>query len=272
MSLSHKEYQIIEHYLQGTLTKEEESVFQTQKDNIDFQEELRFQKMLKEELIQQKRNQIRDFLKAEITAETSTEESQQGRALKVVKTTKQKNTKSSSKILRFVRPLLALSACLVFLVMATPYIQDRWQHRTEEAIYATYHQAEPSTFMISVVASAQNTVSIEQEIKRNYDQQQYSAALASIEKLAIPRQTGILMLQANAYLQLGETIKAINLLTNIIEQDIAPNYTATARWHLAMAYFKNKDKNNAKKVLAQIAQGSNSFKKKEATKILKNLK
>ena len=125
----------------------------------------------------------------------------------------------------------------------------------------------------SLAGGDDDVESLKFQIKEHYDTGKFSDALSGIAKLEEKDITsGILLLESNSLLELGQYNAAEEKLKQMIEENKAPNYTEKARWYLALLYLKSGQNQQAITLLEIIEKQENTFKHSEAKEVLRALR
>lgn len=230
---------LIQKYLQGTLSKKEEQLFEEYRKNdpsfakgIPFYEKLHY--AFAKADYEQTKSQLQSFYKEE----------------------KQSVWKKWS-IAATILVLLGLGAML--------YLNSI---NSSEKLYAQYFEPYKNVVQPIVRGDAEKTTKVLAFMA--YDDGDYAKAIGYLDKLLEEKPEAILALyKANAQLQINQTEAAITILASDIKK--TDSIYAEAQWYLALGYLRIEDKTAAKNYLNALLESNSSFKNKEAQHLLKSL-
>jgi tetratricopeptide (TPR) repeat protein len=236
---------LIEKYFSNQLTKKElESFNSLYTNDLDFKAEIDFLKGVK--LVSEK-NDTEQFKKQIASYETE-----------FVK-------KQINPFAKWIKPVFAVAAvillgfCIQFLLNTSV---------DEETLFATYY--EPcKNVSVPIVRSEENETILKNAFIA-YSEMDYKKANTLFENaIKINKNSELLFYQGNTLLALGDAENAIEKFKEHLKY--TDELTNRSHWYLALAYLKLKQLENAKQELNTFIKSPESFKKLEATSLLKKL-
>lgn len=270
MSLTNKDFDIIANYLQGRLSAEEKSYFNQQlSGNPDFREEYEFQEALQDELFRQEKEEMIAFLEQEFADESDTKPVEPSIPPRVSSWSERLMTWLSSLS---PRPVIGIATALLLVGVGIFLVKSQFVPKklTNQEIYADYYQPEPTSYIITTVASidtGENITPVKQsDIKEAYDSKNYQLALEQILRWYQQegqKEIGIQLLESNCYMQVGQMDKAKNTLQAIINNKDYPTYIDKAQWYQALVYLKLDQPQEAVSLLTTVAAKSGDTKKRQ---------
>ncbi len=230
---------LIQKYLQGTLSKKEEQLFEEYRHNdpsfakgIPFYEKLHY--AFAKADYEQTKSQLQSFYKEE----------------------KQSVWKKWS-IAATVLALMGLGTML-YMNMSN----------SSEKLYAQYF--EPYKNVVQPIVRGDVEKSTKVRAFMAYDDGDYEKAIGYLDELLEEKPEAILALyKANAQLQMNQTEAAIDILASQIKA--SDSIYAEAQWYLALGYLKMDNKTAAKSYLNALLESNSNFKNKDAQHLLKSL-
>lgn len=230
---------LIQKYLQGTLSKAEEQLFEEYLQNdpsfakeIPFFEELSY--AFAKADYEQTKSQLQSFYKEE----------------------KQSVWKKWS-VAATILVLIGLGTIL--------YLNDL---NSSKKLYAQYFEPYKNVVQPIVRGDVEKTTKVRAFMA--YDDGDYAKAIGYLDELLEEKPEAILALyKANAQLQINQTEAAINILASQVKA--SDSIYAEAQWYLALGYLKMDDQTAAKNYLNALLESNSSFKNKDAQELLKSL-
>lgn len=230
---------LIQKYLQGTLSKSEELLFEEYRTNdpsfakgIPFYEELQY--AFAKADYEQTKSQLQSFYKEERRA-----------------------VWKKWSIAATVLVLIGLGSMFYLNTL-----------NSSEKLYAQYFEPYKNIVQPIVRGDAATTTKVRAFMA--YDDGDYAQAIGYFDALLREEPIAIFALyKANAQLQINQTEAAINILTSDIKK--TDSIYAEAQWYLALGYLKIEDQRAAKKSLNVLLESDSNFKNKEAQELLKLL-
>lgn len=173
--------------------------------------------------------------------------------------------KDSGKKPNFKEWLVAASILFIVGLGLTVYFTQNQESST--VLYASYF--EPYKNVIAPITRGEKEESQQQTAFMAYEKKEYSQAASAFQSLYSTTQKGFYLLyEANAYMALNQTDKAILLLEkHLAMQD---PFVQKTRWYLALAYLKEESTPKAIPLLKKLVQ-EKEFKAAEAQRILNAL-
>lgn len=176
----------------------------------------------------------------------------------------QKTQTPSRSVVRTLRPVLAVAAMLTlffigyFLLPSSP---------TNEQLFADNFAPYQD-----VLTAKNDTFNLQAMAMKAYNDKQYGAATNSLKKLyqTDPENTAYQLYLGISLLGDDKPIEAIHYLEKVSKSQ--SDFSDQAEWYLALAHLANKDSSLAKAVLTHIAKSDIHDRKKEAKKLLEELK
>ncbi len=230
-NIDNKKKELIESYLLGVLSEEDEKKFNTHMEDPAFQEALELQKEILETIEYQGDMRLKSMLVEE-----------EGQIVKLKKNTSKK---------RFLLWRIAGIAASILLIL---YFAWQWQTTNPPDLFAQHFKPHVNT-LYPGVKSVASVDPIRQSFVY-YEKGDYNAALEGFEK--IPSQEvndDILFYQANVLLRLNKPRSAIPILQQII-QNKQTDYLVPAKWNLALAFVAQERYPDAKRLLEEIKEDS----------------
>ena len=248
-----EKYNIIESYLEGSLSGEALLSFEKQlARNKNLRQELQLHQDLSRTLSNSDTLKFMDLLD------------------KVDQEWEFKNQKEKKARLVILRPIIkyatAIAACTIIgLFLFTGVFSST----SSDDLYATYHQ--PYTMILADRSANLDQQHIEHKISGAilaYNQEQYANAALQFEKLhqTFPEKAIYQFYQAQSLLANQQAADAIPLFQNLTQDSILREQI---NWYLSLAYVQNKDGESAKTQLQLIQKGELRY--EEAQVILRNL-
>lgn len=230
---------LIQKYLQGTLSKAEEQLFQECIENDpSFADDIPFYEGLNYAFAKADY----DTTKAQLHSFYKEERRSSWRTWSVAAT---------------VLVLIGLG-CLLYLNTTN----------STEALYA--HYFEPYKNVVQPIVRGEVVTTTKALAFMAYDEGDYEKAITYMDELLGEKPEAILALyKANAQLQIDQTKAAIVTLESHIKK--TDTIYAEAAWYLALSYLKLDNKEAAKSHLNMLLQTSSNFKNKAAKELLKSL-
>lgn len=268
MALNKTDLDLINSHLQGTLDTASKALFSKRMSDADFKKEVAFQRHLKKVLLNKEKEKIVASLHAAFP-DTATQTIEENGA----------NIRQLDPWYKRIPriPLwqpLSVAATVALLIFAIPSIRSLVFQETIKPIVAFKHYFQPYDASLIIPLNAGMDIdSLNQAIANSYQEEQYLEAINSIDILPDKnKQSGILLIKANALLELEETDKAINILVDITNKKELDSITQRAKWYLALAYLQKNNNAEAKSILTEIStDSSNIYKKEIAQELLEKL-
>jgi len=236
---------LIEKYFSKRLTTDESLEFQKLYDtNPNFKQEV-------------------DFLKTVRTVTETEDDAQFKKQLESYESEYIPEEKSTTKT--WLKPLIA-AAGLILIMFSINFFMT--SNSNEEKLFSTYF--EPSKNVTSPIVRSADHETILNNAFIAYDEQNYKQAIALFESsYQTSKQSELLFYEGNSLLALGDTNLAIEKFKEHLKySDIL---THRSHWYLALAYLKIKQTDKAKHELNALLDSGETFKKAEATSLLKKL-
>ncbi|WP_458628595.1 tetratricopeptide repeat protein [Winogradskyella sp. PC D3.3] len=236
---------LIEKYFSKRLTTDESLEFQRLYDtDADFKQEV-------------------DFLKAVRTVTETEDDAQFKQQLESYESEYIQEEKKPTK--PWLKPLIA-AAGLILIMFSINFFMT--SNRNEEKLFATYF--EPSKNVTSPIVRSTDHETILNNAFIAYNEQNYKQAIALFESsYQTSKQSELLFYEGNSLLALGDPNLAIEKFKEHLKySDIL---THRSHWYLALAYLKIKQTDQAKHELNALLDSGETFKKAEATSLLKEL-
>jgi len=242
--------QLIDKYLTGMLSEEEELLFQEKLKDASFKEELNQMKLLKESITTFEMRRIKDLLGEEEKKHASTN-------------TQQKSPQRKPR--QLVPMLLKVAAVLIGVTGLIWWISTL--NNNHENLFAQYFS--PITNNKVVIDKSTPDSSILKQTFSYYENKEYKSALKGFKTIIANNDNDdYRFFQANAFLATHQTDQAITILTQIIQNKQSP-YLDDAKWYLALAYLRKNQLSSAKPLLEMLL--THSFYGDKAKTILKAL-
>ncbi len=245
MPLKDTDHQLIDKFLRGQLDAQEQELFDKKQSDVDFQNELTWRS---NSLTVIKKNGRQDLKKKLQLLDKKMEAEQSvSPPAKVVKINR-------SRWLGIAAAILILMGMFWWWNMQTPNSED---------LFAQYFEPYPNV-VAPIVKSDATEMTDEEKAFQTYEKRNYSQAIPLLEELNTPEGNFYLGL---AQLAQGNTSAAISTLQPISKQPSHRFYQAS-QWYLAMAYFKDKDAEQANDLIKLIRQNPEHIYYKLAGEIL----
>lgn len=228
-----KDWELIERYFQGQLTEEERNDFKIrQSKDADFHLE------------------IQTFLTVQRASRAEL---------------KKKLLSQPKPMVVFLKKYsIAIAASFAFIVACIWFMTNRTKPLSTQEAFALYY--EPYSSNTQVMGNNKIETSLDSAYAL-YEKHNYQDALRLFEKMDSLNSKSK-MCQAHAYLNIGDTDKAL-LLFNSLQTD--RNLGDKASWYLALIFLKKNDKNTALNLLNKIKDANNSSFKEKAKELLEKL-
>ena len=238
---------LIERYFSNQLTKE---------DRLEFEELYKNDKTFKNEL---------DFLE-NLKSITEDDDSSNFKAQLEGFEKEYQNTNKSANNKAWLKPLLAVAAVLVIALT----INFGWNRSVDETkLFDTY--IEPSKNVTQPIVRSDSYKNNLNNAFIAYNDSNYEEAVYLFENAyEDTKQSEILFYEGNALLAMGKPIEAIKKFNQHLT--FSDSLTNRSHWYIALAYLKAKDIENAKFQFKLLMNSGESFKKEEASSIIKKLK
>lgn len=236
---------LIEKYFSKRLTTDESLEFQKLYDtNPDFKQEV-------------------DFLKGIKSVSEAEDDAQFKKQLESYESEYIEKEKSTT--ITWIKPLIAIAAVFVILISINFMLNSSIN---ETKLFATYF--EPAKNVSAPIVRSTDHETILNNAFIAYDEQNYKQAIALFESsYQTSKQSELLFYEGNSLLALGNTNKAIDKFKEHLKySDVLTN---RSHWYLALAYLKTKQTDKAKHELNALLDSGETFKKAEATSLLKKL-
>lgn len=166
---------------------------------------------------------------------------------------------------RWLKPLIAVAAILIVALSYNLFMNKNLNH---DALYTTYF--EPSKNVSAPIVRSDSNDKIIHNAFIAYSEADYKQAIPLFDQAFQNTQNSeLLFYKGNSLLALNETDEAIDTFKKHLSySDILTNRT---HWYLALAYLKKEKIDEAKQELYLLINSAESFKRKEATSLLKKL-
>lgn len=175
------------------------------------------------------------------------------------------STKKKRKSKQWLKPLYAVAAILLIALSINLFQQDRIN---ETELFSTYF--EPSKNVSVPIVRSETDESLLNNAFMAYSETNYEEALSLFQKAFENTQNSeLLFYEGNTLLALGQTEKAIEKFKEHLNYE--DQLTNRSYWYLALAYLKTNQLENAKDALKTLIDSGETFKKREATLLLKKI-
>jgi tetratricopeptide (TPR) repeat protein len=235
---------LIEKYFSGSLTKKEHLDFEKlYNSDSEFKNEVDFLKNIKRVSEKEDDNKFRNELKTFESEFIS---------------------KNKNPLVKWLKPFIAVAAVLLIAL----YINLMYNTPINEEQLFTYY-FEPSKNVSAPIVRSENQSNTTNAFIF-YSEKNYNKAYELFDALyKSSKNSEFLFYQGNALLALGNTNEAIEKFKeHLNHSDLLTN---RSHWYLALAYLKTKEVALAKQELNALINSGESFKKSEASALLKKL-
>ena len=165
---------------------------------------------------------------------------------------------------RYWKPLAV--AASIALVVVTAALWNRGEDPAQ--LYASYFEPYPNIFE-PIVRDGNEAISKRTSAFQAYEAGDYQkASLLFKELLAEKKEPGMLLLQGNANLILGNTTEARNNFITLINE--FEEYDVQGKWYLGLSYLKEGDMKSAQLILRELSDTEYSYSGK-AKELLKKV-
>jgi tetratricopeptide (TPR) repeat protein len=240
-----KNSKLIETYFSNKLSEDELLEFQDlYKNNPEFKQEIDFLNDLK---LVSERVDDAEFKKQLETYESAF------------------SNKQKSPFSKWLKPLIAMAAVLIVTLSINLLLNNKMN---EDQLFVNYF--EPSKNVSVPIVRAEDGETIEIKAFKAYSEANYKQAIPLFENAFNKTENSeLLFYEGNALLALGETEKAIEKFEeHLTYSDVLKN---RSHWYLALAFVKSNNIEKAKLELHALINSGETFKKEDASSLLKEL-
>lgn len=267
MPLNETDLHLIDQFLTGRITEEEQRRLDERLQDADVQKELDWKKNTMPAIRQHGRETFKNHLKnLEQQLGSTMPTTAKGAAAILSSSTTGTPVKSLSKktATRRFLPWVGVAASLVLLIGFVIY--QNTSSVNEAALFAEYYQPYPNVVAPIVKGEADSLMLAGQGFQA-YEKKAYDQA---IHLLGNDDTEAARFYKALAHLGGGHTSQAIMLLEKIT-MDKDHRFQQPATWYLALAYLKDKQPEKAKILLEKIVGGNDHPFKRQAREIMRKL-
>ncbi|MGJ8591038.1 MAG: tetratricopeptide repeat protein [Aquaticitalea sp.] len=166
---------------------------------------------------------------------------------------------------KWLKPLTAIAALFLIALTVNFFMNG---DINKDNLYATYF--EPSKNVSAPIVRSDADENLLNDAFMAYSDGNYQKAIPLFETIyATTKNSELLFYEGNALLALGKTNEAIEKFEEHLQY--SDMLTNRSHWYLALAYLKIKDSKTAKLQLKTLLKSDETFKKEEATSLLKKM-
>lgn len=251
MSLDNENIKLIEKFLNGELSAEDQAILAERMKNNDFAKEFHFQKDALHTFRLFHDKKLKTYLNDHFPEE--------------VKNLAQP-TKDNNKKQFLIAPILLVAATIALFIIAYLWISGR--HQTETSDFTAFYKVYPAQPITREPQSVAN------QVLTKYKEGNYAEAASAAEKLiktnlSETKKTELLLILGNCYLNINELQKAANVFKQVktSSDKILSQHGA---WYYALTLLRQNNIEQCIKALDEIIL-SESFYKQEATVLYNQL-
>lgn len=228
---------LIEHYLDGSLSETERLAFEERVNNeVELRAQVEEMKVIREGIVRASRKEVLKSLQALEATLPAVE----------------------APVIPLWRNTWLQVAAGISLLAVCAYLL--WPRTQESAqLFAEYFEPYPNIIMPTVRGVVENDSTVKAQAYRAYDQQNYAEAIRLFEAVQ-QKDEGVLLYLGNSYLASGQPEKALPLLEKVLN-----NYDAfdeQAEWYVAVSYLKLEERDKAREALKKVVARESSYKSK----------
>ncbi len=241
-----QDLELIESYLQGTLTVEEQSAVEDRmRNDTAFASRVR----LVDEMSKALNTEVADFKKD----------------LEIIEQELKSKKKNSRQNFNY-RYLMAAAVSIVALVVASYLIW--FQAPTPDRLFSDYFQVPPENITVRASSGSE----LLRAALQAYNQQDYQSAVSGFEQVLAnePENEGVLFYSGICYLALEQPQDARNRF-HILQKFESGEYLTAAQWFLGLTYLKLNDIDKARDILSALHEKGAGKYAADAGQLLKEL-
>jgi hypothetical protein len=162
---------------------------------------------------------------------------------------------------------IAAAACMTGMILLVTYLRPD-NAKNEDQIYAVYYQPYRN-LITSYNRSDEKATTLKEQAMSSYTEGNYNKAIEQFMEIKASEQdAAIHFYLANAYMATGKMDEARANFLWVLKADIL--FVDQTKWFLALSYIKTNQLNEAKKLLFELTNHENAYKKR-ATEIFNTM-